>query len=593
MDRAVKLAPTGEKETIIQHIFRAALVAMIVADLVEVIASVIDGMITGRFLGASQMAAYGLVKPFFSITGMVSAVLSSGAMTVTSKYLGQGDARKTQQIFSLTCFLGITMSMVMAAAGILFANPFARLLGANDALLADVRSYLIGLLIGVPAIVMGNVLTVFLQLEGKYKNVTGSVIATVLVDLLGDLIAVTLFENGMLGVGLATSASYYASLLVLLISFKKSGGSLRFTFRNMDWGFAGELFTRGMPKAVRRFCNVIRPWLINRMILIVGGNLAMAAFSVQNSSAELFELLGTCCGDAVVMMCGIFFGEENEDDLNRTITIAFRYVLFGVIPIAALCFFGAGLVAAFYLGSQTDAVDIASDCMRLYALKLPLLAFNEIYLNYFQAIGDVKRSHILSVLHRLVYIVVSVFVLGGLFGITGIWAAFPVSELLLALTILAMAAKHQKRIPVGISDLLFLPADFGKNRMSQFYREVRTTEEAMEASRAAGVFCRENGIDARRSYYAALCIEELAINDVTHGFYKEGQSAAIYLSALNNGELTIRFRDNGRNFDLTKWCNLFKEEDKTARIGIRMVVALAKDITYTNSFNTNNLKIDL
>lgn len=231
--------------------------------------------------------------------------------------------------------------------------------------------------------------------------------------------------------------------------------------------------------------------------------------------------------------------------------------------------------------------------MRLYALKLPLLAFNEIYLNYFQAIGDVKRSHILSVLHRLVYIVVSVFVLGGLFGITGIWAAFPVSELLLALTILAMAAKHQKRIPVGISDLLFLPADFGKNRMSQFYREVRTTEEAMEASRAAGVFCRENGIDARRSYYAALCIEELAINDVTHGFYKEGQSAAIYLSALNNGELTIRFRDNGRNFDLTKWCNLFKEEDKAAHIGIRMVVALAKDITYTNSFNTNNLKIDL
>ena len=593
MNSADKLAPTGEKGTIIRNVFRAALIAMIVADLVEVVASVIDGMITGRFLGANQMAAYGLVKPFFSITGMLSAVLSSGAMTVASKYLGKGDTRKTQQLFSLTCFLGITISTVMAVAGILFAGPFAKLLGANEALLADVRSYLIGLLIGVPAIVMGNVLTVFLQLEGKYKNVTGSVIATVVVDLIGDLIAVTFFKNGMLGVGLATSASYYASVLVLLISFKKSSGSLRFIFRNLDWSFEGELFTRGMPKAVRRFCNVIRPWLVNRMILIVGGNLAMAAFSVQNSSAELFELLGTCCGDAVVMMCGIFFGEENEDDLKRTITIAFRYVLFGVIPIAALCFFGARLVAAFYLGGQTDAVDITTDCMRLYALKLPLLAFNEIYLNYFQAIGDVKRSHILSVLHRLVYIVASVYVLGALFGITGIWAAFPVSELLLTLTILAMAAKHQKRLPVGISDLLFLPADFGKKRVFQFYREVQTKEEAMEASRAAGVFCRENGIDARRSYYAALCIEELAVNDVTHGFYKEGQSAAIYLSTLKNGELTIRFRDNGRNFDLTKWCNLIKDEDQTSNIGIRMVVSLAKNITYTNSFNTNNVKIDL
>ena len=82
----------GGKRTIIRRIFMAALFAMIVADLVEVIASVVDGMITGRFLGASQMAAYGIVKPFFSITGMLSAVLSSGSMTVASQYLGKGDA---------------------------------------------------------------------------------------------------------------------------------------------------------------------------------------------------------------------------------------------------------------------------------------------------------------------------------------------------------------------------------------------------------------------------------------------------------------------------------------------------------------------
>ena len=319
----------------------------------------------------------------------------------------------------------------------------------------------------------------------------------------------------------------------------------------------------------------------------------MAALSVQNSSAELFELLGTCCGDAVVMMCGIFFGEENEDDLHETLTIAFRYVLYGVIPISVLCFFGARFVAAFYLGSQTEALDFAAACMRFYALKLPLLAFNEIYLNYFQSIGDVKRSHILSVLHRLVYIVASVFVLGWLFGIMGIWAAFPVSELLLTCTIVAMAARHEKKLPCGIADMLFLPADFGKNSVSRFYREVRTMDEAMEASLAAGEFCRENGIDARRSYYASLCVEELAVNDVTHGFYDKKQSAAIYLSASENGELTIRFRDTGRRFDLTKWCELFKNQDKTTHIGIRMVASLAQDISYTNSFNTNNVTIKL
>ena len=39
MDSAGKFAPTGERNTIIQNIFRAALIAMIVADPVEVIVS--------------------------------------------------------------------------------------------------------------------------------------------------------------------------------------------------------------------------------------------------------------------------------------------------------------------------------------------------------------------------------------------------------------------------------------------------------------------------------------------------------------------------------------------------------------------------
>ena len=49
---------------------------MIVADLAEIIAAMIDGMLTGRFLGAESIAAFGIAKPFFSITGVLSAVLS-------------------------------------------------------------------------------------------------------------------------------------------------------------------------------------------------------------------------------------------------------------------------------------------------------------------------------------------------------------------------------------------------------------------------------------------------------------------------------------------------------------------------------------
>ena len=68
----------------------------------------------------------------------------------------------------------------------MFVNQFAAVLDAKGELFPIVRKYLLGLLLGVPAIVMGNILVVFMQLEGKYNNVNLSVFATIAVNLGGD-----------------------------------------------------------------------------------------------------------------------------------------------------------------------------------------------------------------------------------------------------------------------------------------------------------------------------------------------------------------------------------------------------------------------
>lgn len=303
---------------------------MIVADLAEIIAAMIDGMLTGRFLGAESIAAFGIAKPFFSITGVLSAVLSLGSMILASHLIGKGDRRKTNQIFSLTCFLGITLSIGFSFLGIMFVNQFAAVLGAKGELFPIVRKYLSGLLLGVPAIVMGNILVVFMQLEGKYNNVNLSVFATITVNLGGDLFNIFYLNGDMFGMGLATSASYYAALAVLIYGFVAKHSMFQFSFSDIKWEMLTELINKGLPKATRRVCNIFRPVIINHLVLMIGGSLAMSAMSVQHSVAEFLELLGTCCGDVVVLMCSVFYGEENEDELSETLILSFKYVLFGV-----------------------------------------------------------------------------------------------------------------------------------------------------------------------------------------------------------------------------------------------------------------------
>ena len=221
---------------ILKNIFRASLAAMIIADLANVVAAIIDGMLTGRFLGAESIAAFGISKPFFSITGILSAVLSSGAMTVASHMIGKGDNDNTNQIFSITCILGMVLSVGAALTGILFVNQFAGILGARGELFPIVRKYLFGLLLGVPAIVMGNVLVIFLQLEGKFTNVSLSVFATAAVNLCGDMFNIFYLNGDMFGMGLATSLSYYAALAVLMYNFVTGKTALRLSLFNLSRG---------------------------------------------------------------------------------------------------------------------------------------------------------------------------------------------------------------------------------------------------------------------------------------------------------------------------------------------------------------------
>ena len=92
--------------------------------------------------------------------------------------------------------------------------------------------------------------------------------------------------------------------------------------------------------------------------------------------------------------------------------------------------------------------------------------------------------------------------------------------------------------------------------------------------------------------YVSLCIEELGMNIAKYGFSKKNPSAEINLSIIKD-ELILRFRDNGKAFDLTKWINIFHSDDPATHIGIRMLTGLAKEVTYTNSLNTNNMFIQL
>ena len=76
---------------------------------------------------------------------------------------------------------------------------------------------------------------------------------------------------------------------------------------------------------------------------------------------------------------------------------------------------------------------IATEGLRLYFTACPFAGFNIILAMYFTACDNPLPAHIISILRGFIVIIPMAFFLSYLFGMTGVWLAFPVTELLVSI----------------------------------------------------------------------------------------------------------------------------------------------------------------
>lgn len=119
---------------------------------------------------------------------------------------------------------------------------------------------------------------------------------------------------------------------------------------------------------------------------------------------------------------------------------------------------------------------------------------------------------------------------------------------------------------------------------------LQTMEQVVEVSRQVEAFCLEKGVDRRRAMLSGLCLEEMAGNVILHGFTKDKRRHSADLRVVyKDGELFLRIKDDCRPFDPTEYLRILQPEDVTQNVGIRMVLAIAKKVSYQQILGMNVL----
>ena len=579
---------------IIRSLFNNYLGTVFLSELAFSVCTVIDGVLSGQYLGERALAAIGLCSPFPSILAAFSGILSAGCQSKCSYYMGRGEKENANRVFSTVVCVSMIFSILITVIFIFFAEPIAYAFGASKKtadLLPYTTDYLISCSIGTVGMIMYTILCPIVQLEGKHSYVKGATIVLAGLNIAGDLANMFIFKGGLFGVGLVTALSNIASCAVLAVALFSADADVSFAFSPglIDIKVLPELLHKGSPKAVRRCANAMRPIFMNRLIMAAAGSAGVAALSVQGNLRAFSGTLGAGIAGTMLVIAGVVNAENDFASLAQLLKECVRKILILVVPFSILLIVSAPVIVGFYMPERSEATEMAEKAVRSYSLALPFVAFNEMYINYFQGTGRPGASSTLSVLSRIGMIVPCGLLLYFLFGANGVWAALFISEAALSLCIGCFSLVKGKGRSIS-EKLLFIDHSIYDNTV--FFDDVISEKDKADGiSERIGIFCTENGIDKRHSFLTSLFCEELVSNIIKYGFGDNKPHNIDLRISVSGEEIRIRIRDDCKPFDPKKWYDINHTDDPAANVGIKIVLKMSKKFEYTTTFRMNNVVI--
>lgn len=576
----------------IRKLIRQMLTAQILSALTVSLCLLIDSIMIGQFLGVDAIAAYGLANPLLLVIGAIGSMLSAGVQVTCSRSIGKGSQEETNKGYSSAIGIAVIISGAFLVIALLLRNPLATLLGAGTEgqLFSDTSDYIAGFSIGAPGSMGALILVPFLQMAGQSNLLIAAVVTMTVADIGLDLLNVLVFRGGMFGMGLASSLSYYAALVIGGIYFCSKKSVFRFSRKWITKDKIRELMVSGIPTVFNMASTVILTFVLNKILLQLpnGGSVAVAAYSVISTIGNSANCISTGVGGVSLTLSGVLYNEEDHSGLKEMLKAMTRHgLLLGLCMTVALQF-AAPLCVSLFIPEPGESQTMAILGVRLFALGMTPCCLINALKNTYQGIGQVRRTEIISVLEGALIPSLAAWFLSMLFHTTGAWFYFVSGELLALVFVCVVVWVKKHRITLNTDDFLMLPADFGVPAEDLMEREIRTAQDVSEVSEAAGRFCTEHGSSGLVSNRIAVCIEEMGINTVTYGFGKEKNRHLSIRVQHKGNRWTLRFRDDCREFNPVTYA---ANQPKSEGNGIRLTLGMADEVRYTYSMNLNNITI--
>ena len=353
-------------------------------------------------LGTSASGAVGVVFSLMNIIQAVGFTIGQGASSLISRRLGEKNYGRANRIASTALLLAAAFGLIILGVGLIFLDPFMRLLGATETMLPHAKAYANYILIAAPFMVISFVLNNLLRAEGKIKYAMIGISIGGLLNIGLDPLFIHTLGLGTAGAAIATGISQLVSAAILLAAYFKKG----FTVVQPSVGqieISGkmllDIFKTGLPALLRQGLASVASIALNRSAMVYG-DAAVAAMSIVSKVFMLIFSTSLGIGQGYQPVAGYNYGAKKY----ARVRAAYKFTL-----ILGLCVMGAASVAAFifapeivtmFLRDDPKVIEIGTLALRIQCIAMPTVPFVVVGNMTFQSVGKAAQASFLCVHNR-------------------------------------------------------------------------------------------------------------------------------------------------------------------------------------------------
>ena len=390
---------------------------------------VVDGVFVSNFAGSESFAAVNLIMPFLMILGAIGFMLGTGGSALVAFILGTGDGQKANRVFSLMVYVLIVLGGIFMVGGILFMEPMARLLGADEAMLPVCVQYGRIVMLGLIPFMLQNTFQSFLVTAERPHFGLYITIAAGVTNMALDALFVGVFRWGVAGAAAATVISQIVGGVIPFVYFICPNKSkLRLGKTKMDFRMLGKAAANGssefMTNVSMSLVNMLYNWQLMRLI----GAQGVAVFGIIMYVSFIFAaiFIGYSMGSAPVI--GFHYGAGNKEELKGLFRKSLWILLVFSVVLTGLAMMLAKPLAMIFVAYDAELLELTKRALTIYSLAFLMSGFNIFASSFFTALNDGLTSALISFGRTLMFQVGSVLLLPLIFDVDGIWAAVILAE---------------------------------------------------------------------------------------------------------------------------------------------------------------------